>query len=580
MIEVRNDVLLLKHLLADAPVRAAFFTDVDGVQVFDSNRFVQFVNNKAFLPDSYTAFKNKIGIAEGDEFISEKKEVVLNWPYKDCVLEGGQTKEDAKRDEVFWNETLAPDQIHRLLDPKVFTNWKRIDAKGEHKLDGLTVNAAGDLQDNLIIKGNNLLALHSLKSRFAGKVKLIYIDPPYNTEGDGFRYNDSFNHSTWLTFMRNRLEAAKPFLRNDGLMFVHCDDVEFAYLKVLLDEIFGRDNFVATLIHQRAKGGGNAKHIVKGHDYVNIYAKNLTADLKIVRDKVVQSKVVEIDGVSYVRNDDVVRKVFGKYDKSLGDRRCFYEELGEYKSPKQIQEIEAKIKSGEYVLEKASNGKRVICTYTKTGESHSKLYSIVKALSEDGTDELSALGLDFKNPKPEAILKFLIASATQEGDIVLDFFAGSGTTCAVAHKMGRQYIGIEQMDYIHDLPEARLRKVIAGEQGGISEEVGWKGGGDFVYAELLPLNQIFKEKVERAKNEKELAKVWSEIQEKGFLSYKIDFKKFDAKAFTDLSLADQKRFILEHLSYNYLYVNKSEIEDIDYKITPEDKKLNKEFYAR
>jgi len=573
-------VLLLKHLLADAPVRAAFFTDVDGVQVFDSNRFVQFVNNKAFLPDSYTAFKNKIGIAEGDEFISEKKEVVLNWPYKDCVLEGGQTKEDAKRDEVFWNETLAPDQIHRLLDPKVFTNWKRIDAKGEHKLDGLTVNAAGDLQDNLIIKGNNLLALHSLKSRFAGKVKLIYIDPPYNTEGDGFRYNDSFNHSTWLTFMRNRLEAAKPFLRNDGLMFVHCDDVEFAYLKVLLDEIFGRDNFVATLIHQRAKGGGNAKHIVKGHDYVNIYAKNLTADLKIVRDKVVQSKVVEIDGVSYVRNDDVVRKVFGKYDKSLGDRRCFYEELGEYKSPKQIQEIEAKIKSGEYVLEKASNGKRVICTYTKTGESHSKLYSIVKALSEDGTDELSALGLDFKNPKPEAILKFLIASATQEGDIVLDFFAGSGTTCAVAHKMGRQYIGIEQMDYIHDLPEARLRKVIAGEQGGISEEVGWKGGGDFVYAELLPLNQIFKEKVERAKNEKELAKVWSEIQEKGFLSYKIDFKKFDAKAFTDLSLADQKRFILEHLSYNYLYVNKSEIEDIDYKITPEDKKLNKEFYAR
>ena len=573
-------MLLLKHLLADAPVRAAFFTDVDGVQVFDSNRFVQFVNNKAFLPDSYTAFKNKIGIAEGDEFISEKKEVVLNWPYKDCVLEGGQTKEDAKRDEVFWNETLAPDQIHRLLDPKVFTNWKRIDAKGEHKLDGLTVNAAGDLQDNLIIKGNNLLALHSLKSRFAGKVKLIYIDPPYNTEGDGFRYNDSFNHSTWLTFMRNRLEAAKPFLRNDGLMFVHCDDVEFAYLKVLLDEIFGRDNFVATLIHQRAKGGGNAKHIVKGHDYVNIYAKNLTADLKIVRDKVVQSKVVEIDGVSYVRNDDVVRKVFGKYDKSLGDRRCFYEELGEYKSPKQIQEIEAKIKSGEYVLEKASNGKRVICTYTKTGESHSKLYSIVKALSEDGTDELSALGLDFKNPKPEAILKFLIASATQEGDIVLDFFAGSGTTCAVAHKMGRQYIGIEQMDYIHDLPEARLRKVIAGEQGGISEEVGWKGGGDFVYAELLPLNQIFKEKVERAKNEKELAKVWSEIQEKGFLSYKIDFKKFDAKAFTDLSLADQKRFILEHLSYNYLYVNKSEIEDIDYKITPEDKKLNKEFYAR
>lgn len=122
----KNDPVLLKHLLADKQVKDAFFTDVEGIQVFDSERFVRFVNNKEFLPDSYTSFKNKIGLAEGDEFISESKNVVLNWPYKDCVLEGGQTKEDAKRDEVFWNETLAPDQIHRLLEPKVFTEWKRM----------------------------------------------------------------------------------------------------------------------------------------------------------------------------------------------------------------------------------------------------------------------------------------------------------------------------------------------------------------------------------------------------------------------------------------------------------------------
>lgn len=119
-------------------------------------------------------FKNKIGLAnENGRFVSESREVVLSWPYKDCMLEGGQTKEDAKRNEVFWNETLAPDEVNRLTEPKVFSNFKRYDKEGEHQVDHLSDN------DNLIIKGNNLLALHSLKKKYAGQVKLIYIDPPY-----------------------------------------------------------------------------------------------------------------------------------------------------------------------------------------------------------------------------------------------------------------------------------------------------------------------------------------------------------------------------------------------------------------
>jgi len=209
---LKLDKGLIKLLLSDEKMREVFFVEVDGTLIFDKDKFVKFVSNKQFLPDSYTAFKNKIGlIDEKGEFISEKKEVVLSWPYKDCVLEGGMTKEDQKRDEIFWNEILASDEISRLLDPKVFTNAKRIDAKGEHKFDGFRIDENGDIKDNLIIKGNNLLALHSLKKRFAGKVKLIYIDPPYNTrkEADEFKYNDRFNHSTWLTFMKNRLEVAR-----------------------------------------------------------------------------------------------------------------------------------------------------------------------------------------------------------------------------------------------------------------------------------------------------------------------------------------------------------------------------------
>lgn len=208
--------LLVKELLGNEKMKKVFFTDVEGVMVFDKIKFQRFVSDTQFLGGSYTMFKNKIGLAnENGRFVSESREVVLSWPYKDCMLEGGQTKEDAKRNEVFWNETLAPDEVNRLTEPKVFSNFKRYDKEGEHQVDHLSDN------DNLIIKGNNLLALHSLKKKYAGQVKLIYIDPPYNTGSDEFGYNDSFNHSSWLTFMKNRLEVARMLLSDEGSIFVH-----------------------------------------------------------------------------------------------------------------------------------------------------------------------------------------------------------------------------------------------------------------------------------------------------------------------------------------------------------------------
>lgn len=241
------DAGLIKLLLSHGAIKKHFFVEVENVLVFDKIKFQQFVSNKQFLPDSYTAYKNKIGLTANGDYLTESKEVVLAWPYKDCVLEGGQDKEDAKRNEIFWNETLAPDQIDRLLAPKVLTNFKRYDKDGEHAVTALS------LDDNLIIKGNNLLALHTLKEVYAGKVKLIYIDPPYNTRTDSFKYNDSFNHSAWLTFMKNRLDVAIELLRKDGIIFVQCDDSEQAYLKVILDDIFGRENFCGQFIWEKKK---------------------------------------------------------------------------------------------------------------------------------------------------------------------------------------------------------------------------------------------------------------------------------------------------------------------------------------
>ncbi|HOQ38658.1 MAG TPA: site-specific DNA-methyltransferase, partial [Acetivibrio sp.] len=159
----KNDKELIKLLLSNERIKDNFFSKIDEVLIFDREKFMKFVNNKEFLPDSYTAFKNKIGLTANENYIAQSKEVVLSWPYKDCILEGGQEDPDEKRKEIFHNEILAPDEIDRLLDPKVFTNFKRIDKDGEHSVEEIKQT------DNLIIKGNNLLVLHSLKERLAGK---------------------------------------------------------------------------------------------------------------------------------------------------------------------------------------------------------------------------------------------------------------------------------------------------------------------------------------------------------------------------------------------------------------------------
>lgn len=190
---LKLDQPLIALLLSDKRSKENFFIEQsapkDKVLVFDKDKFISFVNNKEFLPDSFTSFKNKIGLITNGDYLKEKSDVVLAWPYKDCVLEGGQDKEDQKRDEIFYNETLAPDEIDRLFEPKVLTNFKKYNVKDQHNVTGFKAD------DNLIIKGNNLLALHCLKQKYRGKVKLIYIDPPYNpdSKANTFCYNNKFN---------------------------------------------------------------------------------------------------------------------------------------------------------------------------------------------------------------------------------------------------------------------------------------------------------------------------------------------------------------------------------------------------
>lgn len=590
------DPKLLKSLLSDESLKKVFFTQVEDILIFDKIKFQKFVNNKKFLPDSYTSYKNKIGFTVDDEYLTDSNEVVLSWPYKDCVLEGGQSKDTEGRREVFWNETLAPDQIDRLLSPKALVNIKEF-RKG-------AVGRPTDFphDSNIVIKGNNLLALHTLK-KYAGTVKLICIDPPYNTGTDSFNYNDSFNHSTWLTFMKNRLEIAKELLHPNGSMFIFCDDSEHAYLRVLCDEIMGRAGFMATVVWRHSDNSNHdAKKFSTDHNYILVYSKNEKWEsLKNERGE---------EGISHFKNPDNDPRgpwFDGNPLNSPNPRKALMYKI---EAPNgniidhppngwrwERETLEEKMATGEIYFNEAQTGiKRITYLYEQKGLPPSSLWTIQEEkawydLEETGHTRQAkseqkklfknmATSDLFKTPKPERVLMKILSIATEEGDLVLDFFSGSGTTAAVAMKMKRRFIAVEQMDYIETFTVPRLQMVIEGEAGGVSKETKWAGGGSFIYCEIAQANQVFADEIVRSTTTEALAAVWEKMKENAFLSYKVDVKEIDSSKedFLQLSLEDQKRFLIEVLDKNLLSVPLSEIDDANFKIGDEDKALNRKFF--
>ncbi|MBP9004689.1 MAG: site-specific DNA-methyltransferase [Candidatus Marinimicrobia bacterium] len=587
---------LVKLLLSDKEIKAKFFDEIEGHWIFNINTFIDYISQKNFLDNSYTRFRNRIGLTIGDKFLRERGEVALAWPYKDCVLEGGQTKEEEKRKEIFFNEVLAQDEINRLLDPKVLTNFTRYTSNGKEKVTDFKRDENGVIRENLIIKGNNLLALHTLKTQFRGKVKLIYIDPPYNTGNDDFKYNDNFNHSAWLTFMKNRLQVANTLLRNDGAIFVNCDDNEQAYLKILMDEEFGAENFVADFIWNHRKSSQNDIDVSLSHNYILCYAKNRSQfrlnplgingekfenpdndpkgewtadpmDAQGIRENLMYKIINPNTGKEhYPPAGRHWRFTNDKYEEALAEGRIVFGKTG--KSRPQYK---------RYRFEAEARGTNPFTIWDDVGTATEATKELMKLFE---TKQV------FSTPKPERLLERIIHLATKANDIVLDYFIGSGTTAAVAHKMGRQYIGIEQMDYIEAIPVERLKKVIAGEQGGISKSVNWQGGGDFVYCELMKYNEAFMERIQAARSSEELVQIWREMAEDSFLNWYVNpampeeaVRDFEAIGREENGLEKQKHLLAELLDKNQLYVNLTEIDDAQFKVSAEDKALNKAFYG-
>ena len=621
---------LIKLLLSDPEIKSTFFDEIEGHWVFNHNTFIDYITAKNFLANSYTQFRNKIGLNIDGKFLRERGEVSLVWPYKDCVLEGGQRKEEEKRKEIFFNEILAQDEINRMFDPKVLTNWKRYTAAGEQDVTDIQRDDNGTIRENLIIKGNNLIALHTLKQQFRGQVKLIYIDPPYNTGSDSFGYNDRFNHSSWLTFMRNRLKVAKTLLRNDGVIFVQCDDSEAAYLKILMDDVFD-DATYATTIYVQVRYG--QKTLSEKNDYqklieqIHIYHKKDFKPIKPTEEYSIEKFVWEI-----------IEKSSGQHMK-LGSKPAVLFKPGEYEiiqkevsltGLKETWATGTVLKNnasgkffGSYIAPRVEIdglgclykvegigvdglGYRYFTGPKRSGATKGKFYSgiptsrLEEMQSGESLKELVIPnfynfadtfgncrhegGVELRSgKKPEALLKLIIEMTTKENDIVLDFFCGTGTTLAVAHKLHRTYIGVEQLDYHENDSLTRLKNVIEGDITGISNEVDFKGGGDLIYCELMQYNQAYMDKIQASQSSEELVALWQEIAENSFLNWYVN-AEVPQEAVNDFIAIDdleaQKHLLAELLDKNQLYVNLSEIEDTDFAVSEEDRLLNQIFYSK
>lgn len=640
----RYDHDLMTALLSDELIHNSYTEKIAGVEVFKLNQFIEMLEFKSYWEDSYTKYSNKIGLTADGTFIDESADVVLDFPFKDTVLKAGMNKEDVENsedaDEPFLNEVIAKTEIDELFEPKILVNAKKYDKDGETRVETISDD------DNLVIKGNNLIALHSLKKRYAGKVKLIYLDPPYNTGSDSFLYNDRFNHASWLTFMKNRLEIAKELLSDDGFIWVQTDDSEHAYLKVLMDEIFGRSMYLNTVVIKSkasagASGGGEDRRMKKNVEFILVYANSeakITTQQKsyplmnYIEERRKQGKSFAYNSV--LVNSGNLQKIGETLDGHGETIELFKVTDYKIKSVKQLMKDENMSEKDIYVKyldkifttenaqtsirtrvkESVNNDEYVIARYKPiSGKNKGKtidvgfigitkrLVSFLKETTyiKDGIayktekagnlwDDLSWSSIknegkvSFDNgKKPEKLLKRIIATSTNKNDMVLDFFGGSGSTAAVAHKMHRRYISIEQMDYIEDKMKKRLINIVNGDNTGISKEVDWQGGGSFIYAELMEKNQGYLHDLQKADNVNELMNVYARMKENADIDFRLDLDKFENEIEQFTSLDDRRRELIRILDKNQLYYNFANIDDENVRdlISDSDYHFNKSFYG-
>lgn len=574
---------LVEKILTNAILNEAFTEDIAGVTILKINDIIQMLEVDEYWSNSYTRYTNKIGLSMNNRYLDEVTDVVLDFPYKDTILKAGMSKEDVSKEdatESFLNEIVAREEIDVLLDEKILKNAKKYDKNGSSPVSEIKDT------DNLIIKGNNLLALHSLKKRFAGKIKSIIIDPPYyfkkTKSSDAFNYNSNFKLSTWLVFMKNRLDVAKEMLSDEGLCIIIIGEEGYAQLKLLADNILGGDKYIGTISWRKSDNQANIGEFAKVTDYILIYKKSSGKLNKLPLTDKARKEYRYSDENGYFRRQILLDKTRGKYNYELTTptgKKLYGPWM------KEKEEIERLDNLGKIYWTRGGQEQPYGKLYLQDSEGQipNDFWDNSFGTNQRGAEEIRELFSGdrlFDFPKPERLIYNLIKISSEEGDLVLDFFMGSGTTVAVAHKMNRQYIGIEQMDYIETVAVERLEKVIDGEQGGISQDVAWSGGSSFIYAELMDKNSTFIDIVLNSKNSEELKSIFDDMKSTLDFDFRVDLQEV-AQSIWDEEFEMQKKILVKIIDKNQLYHNYSEIDDetIKSQLSQSDYDFNKSFYG-
>ena len=626
----KYDDKLFALLLSDKDTKAKYFIKAGDSYVFKYDDFKFFIEQNS-LDGSYTKYENTIGLSDKGKFLSQSTDYVLDWPYKDTILVGGMSseedkenyieekefsKERRKREEIFYNNIIAQDEIDRLKDNKALKNFTRYSKKGREDVKKIDRDKDGTIMENLLIKGNNLLALYSLKDQFAGKVKLIYIDPPYNTGGDTdiFAYNNRFKHSTWLTFMKNRLQVASEFLSEDGFIAITIDHQELYYLGAIADEIFGETNRVGLVtIYINPKGRQHERFFSASTEYMLVYAKdinqatfrNITIDEEKTEtfDKEDELGKYRLDKFARIRSSTLrdvkpnfyypiyvspdLKKISSK--KIKGYTEVFPIENGkEYSWKTKKDTFEERLENNQF---EAIENDGEVQIYNKYREQQvfKNLWTDKKYFPEfQGTNMLKKIigNNSFSYPKSLFAVLDTLKIMTSKNDIIMDFFAGSSTTGHAVLELNkedggdRKFILIEQISDQINIGKKRLSKVISSS---IDKVPSGYNNENFIYLELAEYNEEAKNKIESCKNYKELKKLFTDLTDYYFLNYNIAVKDFNEKVlndkdFQELPIDKQKKLFKALLDNNQLYISYDEQDDSRFNLTKEDKNLTQMFY--
>lgn len=602
---------VIKALVANEKIKNVYSTEIDGIFIFDFDKLCKLLKYKEYWANCFTKHRNKVGLTSDGKYLDYSSDVVLDFPFKDCVLEGGMTKEEQGKDEIYYNEIIARDEIDCLFSPKILNNAKRYTKEGIEE----NITNFSD-EDNFIIKGNNLIALYSLKERYAGKVKLIYIDPPYNppSNNNTFSYNNKFNHSTWLTFMKNRLEAAKDLLRKDGVFIIAIDENEVHYLGVLINELFpDYESHCITIIHNpRGVQGTNFSYC---HEYAFFI---FPRGMKVIGNRKIEKEDIDF---SNLRN-------WGSESERKDAKNCFYGIVVNKKNNQIIEFMDISDDNYHPDMNVHLNDELVVIyPIDKSGverkwryarQSVEKVKDLLKVKNNKGIYDIQ-IGKDFgsyktvwANPKYDAneygtkIVNSLVknnnfsfpkslwnvydcihaVTANDKDAIILDYHAGSGTTAHAVMELNkeddgnRKFILIEQMDYIKNITCERVYSVIKKNNNNTS----------FIYTELMELNAYFVHEIQKAQSNEELEKLFAVMKTEAHLNYQVALENVLSAeyemdgiprkvAFSELELHEQKRLLIEILDKNQLYVNASEMDDCDLNISESDKAFTRSFYG-